>query len=362
MLSKFSWKRSLKAVLNKRHDGVEAEFDQEERKHLIASGVSDFRDGSLLVPAEAFGKKERRDMTATGGSSGSEGGITIQTDVQGLVDVFLPEMVLGKLPILRMNNLRGNVRFPQAQTLPSAGWNTENGSATEKSPTMTSLLLSPKRLAAFIQISNQLLNQSEANIGAYARRFLVNASAIEMEKAALKGGGANEPTGVIGGTGYANVYAGDAANNAVNANGLRSVWADYVKLVSSTKVLNSPDGQAYVMSPALKGRLQITGRQSAGVEGNFILKDWNSGVNGFPVLATTNLPDTFTKGGSSALSAVIFGDWANFVMASWGGMEIGVDPYTNMKENQTNIVLNSFMDCGMLNPAAFSVMKDAQSY
>ncbi len=368
MVNKFSFKRALNLIVNKRgsaKDGVEAEFDKMERQLLIESGVSEMRTDSIMVPAEAFERRrraERRDMTATGGSSGSEGGITIQTEVQGLVDVFLPEMVLGRLPILRMNNLRGNVRFPQAQTSPSAGWNTENGGATEKSPTMTSLLLQPKRLAAYIQLSNQLLIQSEANIGAYARRFLINAAAIELEKAALKGGGANEPTGIIGGTGYSTIYAGDAVNNAVNANGARMVWADFVKLVSSTKMLNSPDGQAYIMSPQLKGRLQITPRQSAGVEGNFILRNWNEGINGFQALATTNLPDTFAKGGSSALSACIFGDFSNFVMGSWGGMEIGVDPYTNMKENMTNIVLNTYMDCGMLNPAGFSVCKDAQAY
>jgi hypothetical protein len=62
------------------------------------------------------------------------------------------------------------------------------------------------------------------------------------------------------------------------------------------------------------------------------------------------------------LSAIIFGDFSNLVVGSWGGMEIGVDPYVNMKEGLTNIVLNSYVDCGMLNPLGFSVIKDAQSY
>ncbi len=369
---KYSWKRMISKVASRRAiDGLEGEMDQEERKLMAENGVAEISTESVLVPAGVFAhmrnanRPMRRDMDATTATAApnNEGSFTIQTNVQGMVDVFLPEMVLGRLPVMRMNNLRGNLSFPQAQTLPSAGWTTENGSATEKNPKLSRLNLSPKRLAAKIQLSNQLLIQSEENIQAYANKFLVQASAIEFEKAALKGAGSNEPVGILGSTSnYQRLFAGDAANNAVNANGARLVWADWVKLVTAAKNLNAPDGQAYVTSPAMKGRAQITPRQSAGVEGNFILRDFNSGINGFPVLGTTNLPDTFVKGGSSVLSAVIFGDWSNLLLASWGGMEVGVDPYTNMAEGLTNLVLASYLDCGVLNPAAFTGIIDAQSY
>lgn len=359
LISKFSFKRALKMGVARGtvRDGVEEELNQEERRQMVAAGVSELNSESILIPADAL-SKEKRDMTATG-SSGAEGGYSIQQNVQGLVDVLLPEMVLAKLPILRLNGLVGNVRFPKATTQPSAGWNTENGTATEKSPAMDKLDLSPKRLAAFIQLSNQLLNQSEANIREYANRFLINAQAIEFEKAALKGGGSNEPTGIIGGSGTQAVYAGGAASNGTNANGAAAVWADIVNLVKKARMANSINGQAYITSPQVVGKLQVTPRQGSGVEGNFIMPTWNGGANGFPVLSTSNMLDTYTKGtATGVLSAMIFGDFSKFVMASWGGLEIGVDPYTNMKEGMTNIVLNSYVDCGMLNPEAFSVVKD----
>lgn len=368
MYRKWTWKRALAIGTNpgSKRDGVEDELDKEERKQMLECGVEGLANTSILAPAQVFqrARMQKRDMDATTATAApnNEGSFTIQTNVEGIVDVFLPEMVIGKLPIMRMNNLRGNVQFPQAQTLPSAAWQTENGNSTEKSPKLAKLNLSPKRLTAYIQLSNQLLIQSEANISRFANRFLVNASAIEFEKVCLKGGGSNEPTGIIGGTGYTTIYAGGAANNSVNANGASPVWADMVNHVALAKAVNAPDGQAYITSPAMKGRLQIKPRQSSGVEGNFILRDWNSGVNGYPMLSTTNLPDTFTKGGSTVLSAIIFGDFSNFVTASWGGMEIGVDPYTNMQQGQTNVVLNTYVDCGMLNPAAFTVGKDYQSY
>lgn len=369
MYKRWTWKRALTigTVRGSRRDGVEEELDKMERKEMLECGVSELSNESILVPAQVFNRArmQKRDMDATTATAApnNEGSFTIQTNVEGIVDVFMPEMVVGKLPIMRMNNLRGNVQFPQAQTLPSAGWNTENGSATEKNPKLAKLNLSPKRLAAFIDLSNQLLVQSEANISRYANRFLVQASAIEMEKAFLKGGGSNEPVGILGSSSnYTRVHAGDAANVAVNANGARLVWADWVKLVTTPKGVNSPDGQAYITSPAMKGRAQITPRQSSGVEGNFILREYNTGINGYPVLGTTNLPDTFTKGGSTVLSAVIFGDFSNALIASWGGLEIGINPYTKMKENITEVVLNTYMDCGVLNPNAFAACIDAQSY
>jgi HK97 family phage major capsid protein len=362
MYKAWTWKRALASRLpGGKLDGVEAELDTVERNHVRDGGYNNFHPNSVMVPAGVM----KRDMDATTATAApsNEGSFTIQTDVQGIVDVFLPEMVLGKLPVMRMNNLRGNVQFPQAQTLPNAGWEVENGSADEKTPLFAKLSLSPKRLAAFIQLSNQLLHQSEANISSFARKWLVGASAIGFEKAILKGGGSNEPVGILGSTSnYTRVHAGGASSVATNANGATPVWADMVNLVKSIKALNSPDGQAYVTSPAIKGKLQITPRQSSGVEGNFILRDWNSGVNGYPMHATTNLPDTFTKGGSTVLSAIIFGDYSNLVVASWGGLEIGVDPYVNMKEAMTNVVLNSYVDCGVLNPNAFSAIIDAQSY
>ncbi len=364
MTEQYSFKRALQSIVERRGiDGVEAEFNVEQRKELRESGISP-SGSSIMVPYNVFAKREKRDMDATTGTAGpsNQGSYTIQTNIEGMVDVFLPHMVLGKLPVVRMNNLRGNVSFPQAQTLPSAGWNTENGTATEKTPLLNRLNLSPKRLAAKIQLSNQLLIQSESNISAYARRFLVQASAIEFEKSCLKGGGSNEPTGILGGSYGSTIYAGGAATNGTNASGARPVWDDIVNLVKSTKAVNAPDGQAYITSPAIAGRLQITPRQSSGIEGNFILPNWNSGVNGFPLYSTTNLPDTFSKGGSTVLSAIIFGDFSNFVTASWGGMEIGVDPYTNMAEGQTNLVLGSYLDCGMLNPYGFSAGVDFRSY
>jgi hypothetical protein len=45
-------------------------------------------------------------------------------------------------------------------------------------------------------------------------------------------------------------------------------------------------------------------------------------------------------------------------IASWGGMELTVDPYSGATAGLTNVVLNAYLDCNLLQPAAFAVCKD----
>lgn len=353
MKEQYSFKRAMEMAISGRRDGVEGEFNAIAAEEYQRSGVS-VSAHSIKIPSEVF----KRDMTATGGSpAGTEGGYNIQTSVGSIIDVLLPRTVLRGLGVQQLSNLVGNLDLPTASTLPSAGWNTENGTATEKSPAFSKVTFSPKRLAAYIQVSNQLLLQSSNSIDAYVRNWLLQAMAQSMESAAIKGGGSNEPTGIIANASVNVVYAGGAASNATNANGAAPVWADVVNLMKAVENANG-EGVAYLTNPLVKAKLQTTPRQSSGVEGNFIWPAGGSELNGYPVATSTLVPSNLSKGTSSTLSAAIFGDFSKMALASWGGMELTVDPYSGATAGLTNVVLNAYMDCNLLQPAAFAVCKD----
>ena len=352
MGEQFSFKRAVQMAATGRKDGVEAEFSKIAADEFQRSGVS-VAAHSVLIPSEVF----KRDMTATGGTSGSEGGVNIATEVGGIIDVLLPKTVLRGLGVQQLNGLVGNLDMPTASTQPAAGWNTENGTASEKSPAFSKITFSPKRLAAFIQVSNQLMLQSSNSIDQYVRNFLITAMAQEMEKAAIKGGGTNEPTGIIANASVNVAYAGGAANNTVNANGAAAVWADVVNLMKAVENANG-EGVAYLTNPLVKAALQTTPRQASGVEGNFIMPSGANELNGYAAAFTTNVPSNLSKGSASDLSAMIFGDFSKMALASWGGMELTVDPYSGATAGLTNIVLNSYLDCNLLQPTAFAVIKD----
>jgi HK97 family phage major capsid protein len=352
MAKDYSFKRAMEMAITGRREGVEGEFSAMGGNEFQRSGVS-VSAHSIKIPSEVF----TRDMTATGGSSGSEGGVNIQTSVGSIIDVLLPRTVLAGLGVQRLSGLVGNLDLPTASTLPSAGWNTENGTATEKSPAFSKITFSPKRLAAYIQVSNQLMLQSSNSIDGYVRNWLLNAMAQSLETAAIKGGGSNEPVGIIGNSNVNVTFAGGAASNSTNANGAAPIWADVVNLMKAVENANG-NGVAYLTNPTVKAKLQTTARQSSGVEGNFILPSGGTELNGYNMQTTTLVPSNLSKGSSSTLSAMIFGDFSKMAIANWGGMELTVDPYSGATAGLTNVVLNAYLDCNLLNPAAFAVCKD----
>ena len=254
LVDAYSFRKAMQMATSGRKEGVEGEMSAVAAAEFQRSGVS-VAAHSLLIPSEVF----TRSMTATGGTSGSEGGVNIQTSVGGIIDVLMPKMVLNGLGVQKLSGLVGNLDMPTASTLPAAGWNTENGTATEKSPAFGKVTFSPKRLAAFIAVSNQLMLQSSNSIDTYVREFLLNAMALELEKAAIKGGGSNEPVGILGNSNINIAYAGNAASNSTNANGAAAVWADVVNLDKLVDVANA-QGNAYITNPKVKAALQLTPR------------------------------------------------------------------------------------------------------
>jgi HK97 family phage major capsid protein len=352
MAQEYSFKRAMEMAITGRREGVEGEFSSVGGDEFQRSGVS-VSAHSIKIPSEVF----KRDMTATGGTSGSEGGVNVQTSVGSIIDVLLPRTVLNGLGVQRLSGLVGNLDLPTASTVPSAGWNTENGTATEKSPAFSKITFSPKRLAAYIQVSNQLMLQSSNSIDGYVRNWLLNAMAQSLETAAIKGGGTNEPTGIIANSNVNVVYAGGASSNSTNANGIAPVWADVVNLMKAVENSNAM-GYAYLTNPKVKAALQTIPRQASGVEGNFIWSAGGAELNGYPVATTTLVPSNLSKGTSSTLSALIYGAFDRMAVANWGGMELTVDPYSGATAGLTNVVLNAYMDVNLLQPTAFAVCKD----
>jgi HK97 family phage major capsid protein len=352
MKDQFSFKRAMSMAITGRRDGVEAEFSSIGSEEFQRSGVS-VSAHSIKIPSEVF----KRDMSATGGTSGSEGGVNVQTSVGSIIDVLLPKTVLRGLGVQQLSGLVGNLDMPTASTVPSAGWNTENGSATEKSPTFSKITFSPKRLAAYIQVSNQLMLQSSNSIDAYVRNWLLNAMAQSLETAAIKGGGSNEPTGIIANANVNVTFAGGASSNSTNANGIAPVWADVINLM---KAIENSNGTMinYLTNPKVKAALQTIPRQSSGVEGNFIWPAGANELNGYGAATTTLVPSNLSKGSSSSLSALIAGDFSQMMVANWGGLELTVDPYSGATAGLTNVVLNAYMDVNLLQPTAFAVCKD----
>ena len=75
---------------------------------------------------------------------------------------------------------------------------------------------------------------------------------------------------------------------------------------------------------------------------------------------TNSVPSTLTKGTSSGVcSAILFGNWADAVLAMWGGLDIMLDPYALSTSGGKRVIALQDVDFNVRNVASFAAMKDA---
>ena len=308
--------------------GLELEVAQEVAKR---NPNIEMDERQLLIPMELL--NGRRDLEV---GTDSEGGYTVQTDVGSMIDLLRNKMVCAEAGATMLNGLRGNLTLPKHAGGATAGWVDEEGTISDSAQSFGQLALTPKRLAARTAFSNQLVAQSSIDIEQFVRGDLMRVIAIELDRAALNGSGAsNQPTGIIGTSGV----------NAVTF-GAAPTWAKVVEFESAVEtdngVMNSP---CYVTTPGVKGAWKTTLKDS-GVSGYL----WEgTTVNGYAAKATNQVPS----------DKVVFGDFSELIIATWGVMSLVVDPYTKAASGQQVITVNSFHDIGVRNPVSFAVSADA---
>ena len=342
--------------------GLEKEMADEARMENTRAGLTASTTG-VTLPAWLINQRarrtEKRDITATGGSSITEGGGNVATNVGGILNALESYMILSQLGVQMFDGLVGNLRFPANTTAPLATWEGETDAAAESTQTWANRTLSAKRLGAFIDVADQILLQSSNSLEAWIMDYLLRAGATSLERAAINGGGSNEPTGIIANADVTVTFAGNAAAVGTNAAGANQVYADWVNLYKAAMVNNATmQNLAYITSPQVHADAMIRPKQSSGVEGNFIVTQAGVSPLGFPVLASTNVPSTLTKGGSSDLSALIFGDFSQLALGSWGNPILEMDPYTQKVNGLNRFHFINFVDALVLQPKAFAVCKD----
>lgn len=344
--------RSAKGAYAGQLDGIEAELIQEGEREARAAGIE---TAGIMLPS-SYVRRENRDMTASGTTSttGDQGGMTIATEKRGLLDDFFKASVTGRAGALRLEGLMGNVDLPRIVAGTDPAKKAENASADEVSPTMAMLSLSPKRLPAYIDLSERLLMQSSVGIEAFLRNHLSNQLSAIQQVAFFHGGGTNEPLGIAGTSGIGSVAGGP--------NGAAPTWTHIVALETAVDTSDALLGSLhYVSNGQIRGKLKTTPKVSS-TDSMMILDDRAGNLlNGYEPLFTNAVSRTLTKGSSGAVaSAIFFGNFADFVEAYWGGISLElVRDKTNAISGLYTLVASAYYDGGVLRPKSFAAMLDA---
>lgn len=314
-----------------RLEGLTKEMHEEAVKEMRAAGISNFGQG-ILVP---YLLTEQRDLT----TSATEGGYTIQTDVQRLIPFLDPRPIVARMGATMLTGLVGNLDFPRNDAAASAAWETEQSAADETSPTFDRIQMSPNRLAAYTEVSMQAMRQSTISMEAFVRNRLMNARDRALDLAALNGTGGSQPTGITGTSGVNTVTVAASPT-----------WAKMVEFETAIAADDADFGNlGYLTTPQVAGILKTKARDA--VAGGFIWEGPNNGtgsINGYRAFTSTLVP---TTGGAHYM---FFGNWSKLMIGQWGGMEIVADPYTRLKEATVQVVLNCWHDVAVEHGQAFA--------
>jgi HK97 family phage major capsid protein len=349
----YSLLSAMKSVVEGRQlEGLEREMHQEAEKEMRKSGI--IPSGNLFVPSLIVGRRklheiaEKRTALLAGSGSGS---YFVQTDVTGFIEPLYAKNVLTGLGAQLVSGLVGNVSIPKSGGA-TAAWEGESDSNADGTPTATPVTASPKRLGAYGTVSKTLIAQAgNYDVEKHVQNDIVAAINAALQVAAIEGGGSGEPTGIL-------------SNSSIGAevggtNGAAPTITNIINLEKLVAVGNADVGSlAYLTNPAVRAKLKKTAVDSGSGIMVWDLKSANE-LMGYKAGVTTAVPNDLTKGEGSALSAIIFGNFADLLMMQWAGFDIVLDPYTGAKTNQMNIVINSFWDVVIRNAASFAAMKDA---
>ena len=276
---------------------------EREVSNAIAARVGDSNGGFYLPTDMAWGSK--RDLTV---GTNNQGGFLVGTDhmAASFIDALRANMVTMQAGGRMMTNLQGNVAIPKLATgTTNIGFVAEGAAPTEGQPVFAQVALSGKAIAGYVQITRNLLVQSDPSVEAMIQDDITQGIAVALDAAALAGtGSSNQPTGILATTGIGSVSFSSSG---------APTFAEIVGVETAIVTDNAQaDGMVMVTTPAMAGALKTTIKGGSG-SGRFITEDGQA--NGYPVLATSSM----------TANTVLLGDFSQLIVAQFGAIEVITD-------------------------------------
>lgn len=335
---RFSIGRALRDFTESgRLTGAEAEWAAEHR-----SG----RPGAIAMPTSLF-LGERRALTTTAPAAGP-GGNLVATNLGPMIDRNRPLLAVEAMGATVLSGLTGNLDLPKLKNSGSSGWVAEHTNATRSDATFDKVAMGPKTVAAEYEMSRRMMIQAPQleqilrnDIG-----FLLRQS---LDGAAIKGGGTNEPSGLLS---LANILV-----VALGANGgalTIDTAADLIGAVDAADA-NGPRGfltNTKVRKAAMK--LKDAEQRPYGVAAVFA---------GEPVTFSNQVPGNLTKGTGSNLSAILYGVWSDLIVGYWSSVDIVLNPYHADVASKGGALLHAFLDADIAvrHADSFAIVKDVNA-
>lgn len=344
---RFSLRRAISNMVdgNPQND-VEAEVIEAATTHHNTSGAQMADRRGIVVPVNM---EKRAAFTA---AAGAATGVIIDEEQQEMLLPLQSALVLSRAGARFMTGLQGNIYWPEFSGA-NVFWEAENASAKDGAGAFSKKnLFKPLRLTAYVDISKQLLVQENASVEAYIRQAIAVAIAQKIEQTAFseKTGIENTPDGMFG------TLDADIKGDMT--------WAQIVAMETNADMQNALFGNlSYILHPALVGKAKTKVKDASGAGGFIFTGNGDGQLNGYRALRTNNLPKglrgTPAAGKQEAIPGdeygIVFGNWADYFIGQWGGIELLVDPYTQALNGTVRLITNSYWNMGFIRKESFCI-------
>lgn len=323
---------------------------EREASEAVAKKVG--RDArSFFIPYDWM-KAEARDLLK---GTAAQGGYMVGTDLAGdsFIELLRNRTLVKQAGATFLTGLVGDVAIPRQAGGATGYWVAESGIPTESQQALEQVALTPKTLGAFTDISRKMLKQSSIDAELFVRGDLAQVLAIAIDLASLHGiGAANQPTGIQNQSGVTVV--------AIGTNGGPITWAHMIQMETEVGARNADVGRlGYLTNAKVRGKLK--GTVKVGTFPVYVWGDGDTPLNGYPAFVSNQARSDLAKGSGTNLSAVFFGNWAELIIAQWGGLDMLVDPFTGSNSGTVRVTAFQEADIAVRHPGSFSIIVDADT-
>lgn len=325
--SRVSLLRVLQAGVEGRSlTGAELEYAQETERRTgrKATGV--------FVPMRAL--ETRVNTTASAGE-------LVPTDHRG--DLYIQplrnRLLARRLGVRVLSGLHGNVSIPKHGTGVSVGWVAENAGVPESNIDPQNVTLTPKHAGGVTELSRQLIMQSSPDVEQLVRDDFAAVLAQAIDSALIKGGGANEPTGVMSTAG-------------VQSASLATLDWPAVLAMKAKAELANVDASSWLFNPLAAAK--FAGAEKSVGTGIYLAND-DGKIAGLQSYSTNQVPNVDADTG-----VAILGDWSQVMLGIWSEIDILVNPYAQPAYGRGGVLIRamSTVDIALRHPEAFVIADD----
>jgi len=326
--------RSFSIVRMAKHQAgmnVDAQFEVEASR-AYAEKVGKEPKG-FYVPEDVTNDWGKRTMN----TANSAGFVYDDKQYGNLIDALTPySTVLQANPTVLANN-SGNITIPRVSALSTSAWVTEGVAVGASDPTIDTVTLSEKTNGAYTDLTRTLLQNTDGfSVENMVRNNLLRAMGVTWDQASVSGTGAGgQPTGIENTAGVNATAFGVAG---------APTYAEYIEMQTKIFEDNSTldtNSVRYITTPALYGAGKALATNGAGSP--VAIRD--DFLDGIQVLISSQV----------TANTAILGDFSEFIVATWGGLDIQSDPYALSTSGGLRLVALSSVDYAVKHPVSFCV-------